>query len=208
MMLRAHGGTGRRVGLRGLVFCGLLLVALGCEDGTTEPEVATLTMEEAVALFDGMRAIQQDTTSAILHASEDSTVVACPIGGRVRVTGSASESIAGDTLRLETDFTAAPAGCQFSQGGHHFTTDGDPGVREQTVVVIVGLFEHVGVEGTVAGSLDWQLDGRSGSCGMDLELTAEPDLSGNEPGVAGTLSGTLCDHDVELEIESVSGPGG
>ena len=101
MMLRAHGGTGRRVGLRGLVFCGLLLVALGCEDGTTEPEVATLTMEEAVALFDGMRAIQQDTTSAILHASEDSTVVACPIGGRVRVTGSASESVAGDTLSVK-----------------------------------------------------------------------------------------------------------
>lgn len=62
------------------------------------------------------------------------------------------------------------------------------------------------VEGTVVGSLDWQLDGRSGCCGMDLELTAEPDLSGNEPGVSGTLSGTLCDHDGELEIESVSGP--
>lgn len=204
----ARRGTGRKAWVHGLVFGWLLLVALGCENGATEPDNDPLTMDEAAAMFEGMGAIQQDSTPRILHASDDSTVVACPIAGQVRLTGSVSETVAGDTLRLETDFTAAPAGCQFSQGGHQFTIDGDPGVREFTVVAIAGLFEHFSIEGTVVGSLDWQLDERSGSCGIDLELTGEPDLSGNEPGVAGTLSGTLCDHDVELDIQSVQGPGG
>jgi len=200
--------TAPRAGVHGLLFASLLLLAFGCGDSTTEPENEPLTMNEAVALFEGMRAIQQDSTPRILHASDDSTVVACPVAGQVRVTGSASEAVAGDTLRLSTDFTAAPAGCQFSQGGHQFTIDGDPGVRERTVVVIAGLFEHFSIEGTVTGSVDWQLDGRSGSCGIDLVLTGEPDLSGNEPSVAGMLSGTLCDHDVNLEAQSVPGPGG
>lgn len=202
----AYGSTARKGGVYALLVGGLLVAALGCGDGATEPDDEPLTMNEAVALFEGMRAIQQDSTPRILHASSDSTVVACPIAGRVRLTGSASESVAGDTLRLESDFTAAPAGCQFSHGGHQFTTDGDPGVRERTVVAIAGLFEHFSIEGTVAGSVDWQLGGRSGSCGIDLVLTGEPDLSGNEPSVAGKLSGALCDHDVELEVQSVPEP--
>lgn len=208
MTHRAHGGTGRKVWVPGLLCGGLLLVALGCEDGTTEPDNEPLTMDEAVAMFEGMGAIQQDSTARILHASDDSIVVACPIAGQVRLTGGVSETVAGDTLRLETDFTATPAGCQFSQGGHQFAVDGGPGVREHTVVAIAGLFEHFSIEGTVVGSVDWQLDERSGSCGIDLELTGEPDLSGSEPGVAGTLSGTLCDNDVELDVQSVPGPGG
>ena len=130
--------------------------------------------------------------------------MACPIGGQVRVTESAAEAVAGDTLRLSTDFTAAPAGCQFWQGGHEFTIGGDPGVREQTVVVIAGLFEHFSIKGTVTGSVDWQLAGRSDSCGIDLVLTGEPNLSGNEPAWAGTL----CDHGVNLEVQSVPGTGG
>lgn len=210
MMLMAHVETGRKAGVHGLLFGGLLLVALGCQDGTTEPDNDPLTMDEAVAMFEGMRAIQQDSTPRILHASDDSTIVivACPIAGQVRVTGSVAEAVTGDTLRLETDFTAAPAGCQFSQAGHQFTTDGDPGVRERIVVVIAGLFEHFSIEGGVTGSVDWQLDGRSGSCSLDLVLTGEPNLSGNEPGAAGMLSGTLCDHDVDLEVQGVPGPGG
>ena len=202
-MRTTHTGTGQGIGT--LLFGGLLLAALGCSDGATEPENEPLTMTEAIALFEGMRAIQQDSTLRILHASEDSTVVACPIAGRVRVTGSASESAIGDTLRLETDFTAAPADCQFSHAGHQFTINGDPSVREQTAIVIVGFFEHFSIDGTVTGGVAWQLDGRTGSCGFDLVLAEEPDLSGNEPGAM--LSGTLCDHAVELEAR-IPDPGG
>ena len=103
--------------VRGVLLGGLCILAVGCGDGTTEPDDAPLTMNEAVALFEGMRVIQQDSTPRIIHASEDSTVVACPLGGQVRVTGSVGDTSVADTLRLETDFTAAPTGCQFSQGG-------------------------------------------------------------------------------------------
>ena len=165
-------------------------------------------MEEAVALFEGMRTIQRDTTPTIIHASEDSTVVACPAGGQVRVSGSVVEGQAADTLRLETDFTAAPTGCRFSQDGLEFTVDGSPGIREHTVVVIVGFFDSFGIEGSVTGDLDWRLDGRSGSCALELTLRGEPDLSGTEPSVDGMFSGMLCGHEVALEAFNTLGPAG
>ena len=199
MMLAARGGTGRRTAVRGLLLGGLLAAASGCRDGTTEPGDDLLAADEAVALFEGMRAIEQDSMPRILHASDDSVVVACPVSGRLRVTGRSSESVSGDTLRLETEFTAAPAGCRFSQEGREFTVDGDPGIREHTVVVMVGFGEHIGIDGAVAGVVDWQLAGRSGSCNVDLVLTGEPARPGG-PSATGMLSGRLCDHDVELEI--------
>ena len=194
--------------VRGVLLGGLCILAVGCGDGTTEPDDAPLTMNEAVALFEGMRVIQQDSTPRIIHASEDSTVVACPLGGQVRVTGSVGDTSVADTLRLETDFTAAPTGCQFSQGGLQFTVDGNPDVRERIVVVIVGFFEHFSIEGSVTGRLDWQFDGRSGSCDIDLVVSGEPDLSGTEPSAAGILSGMLCGHEVELEVQGLPGPAG
>lgn len=199
MMLAARGGTGRRAAVRGLLLGGLLAVAPGCRDGTTEPGGDLLAADEAVALFEGMRAIEQDSMPRILHASGDSVVVACPVSGRLRVTGRFSESASGDTLRLETEFTFAPAGCRFSREGREFTADGDPGIRERAVVVIAGPGEHIGIDGAVTGVVDWQLAGRSGSCEVDLALTGEPARPGG-PSATGMLSGRLCGHDVQLEF--------
>lgn len=198
MMLGACAETGRKAGVRGLLLGGLLVAALGCRDGTTESGDDPLAMAEAVALFEGMRAIEQDSMPRILHASEDS-VVAWPISGRLKVMGSVAESASGDTLRLETDFTTAPAACRFSRDGHEFTVDGDPGIREHTVVVIAGFLEHISIDGAVTGIVDWQLDARSGSCYVDLVQTGELARPGG-PSVAGMLSGRLCDHAVDLEI--------
>ncbi|WP_420636565.1 hypothetical protein [Candidatus Palauibacter sp.] len=196
----------------GVLVGGLCALAVGCGDGTTEPDNAPdnapLTMTEAVALFEGMRAILQDSAPRIIHASEDSTVAACPLGGQVRLTGVSVDGSVADTLRLVSDFTAAPTGCQISSGGLQFTVDGAPGIRERTEVVIVGFLEHFSIEGSATGRLDWQLDDRSGSCDVDLVLSGEPDLSGTEPTVAGVLSGTLCGHEAEIEVEDVPGPAG
>ena len=196
----------------GVLVGGLCALAVGCGDGTTEPDNAPdnapLTMTEAEALFEGMRTIQQDSTPRIIHASEDSLVVACPLGGQVRRTGMLVDGSVADTIRFVSDFTAAPAGCQFSSGGLEFTVDGAPRVRERTVIVFVGFFEHFSIEGSVTGRLDWQLDDRSGSCDIDLVLSGEPDLSSTEPSVAGVLSGALCGHEAEIEVEGVPGPAG
>ena len=195
----------------GVLVGGLCALAVGCGDGTTEPDDAPdnapLTMTEAVALFEGMRAILQDTTPRIIHASEDSLVVACPLGGQARRTLMFVDGSVADTLRLAWDFTAAPAGCQFSSGGLQFTADGAPEVRERGAFVLAGFFEF-SIEGSVTGRLDWQLDDRSGSCDIDMVLSGEPDLSGTEPSVAAVLSGTLCGHEAEVEVEGVPGPAG
>ncbi|WP_423924685.1 hypothetical protein [Candidatus Palauibacter sp.] len=192
----------------GVLVGGLLALAVGCGDGTTEPDDTPLTMTEAEALFEGMRVIQQDTAPRIIHASEDSIVVACPLGGQLRRTVMFVDESVADTLRLAWDFTAAPAGCQFSSGGLQFTVDGAPEVRERGAFVLAGFFEHFSIEGSVTGRLDWQLDDRSGSCDIDLVLSGEPDLSSTEPSVAGVLSGALCGHEAEIEVEAVPGPAG
>ena len=58
-------------------------LAAGCSEGTTEPPTTAepLSAAESMALFEGMRAIQLDSTSTIIGGSESSIVVACPLGG-------------------------------------------------------------------------------------------------------------------------------
>lgn len=174
----------------------------------TEPDNAPLTLSEAEALFAGVRAIAQDSSLQVIQATENSAVLACPLGGQVELAGMFVDGSVADTLRIVSDFTAAHRGCQFSHGGLQFTVDGAPEVRERTVVVIVGFLEHFSLEGSVTGGLDWQLGDRSGSCDVDLVLSGEPDLSGTEPSVAGVLSGTLCGHEAEIEVEGIPGADG
>lgn len=183
--------------------------AAGCSEGTTEPTTTAepLSAAESMALFDGMRALQGDSTS-VIGGSENSIVFSCPLGGQVSVGGTSVDEAIGDTLRLVSEFTATPAGCEFSIDGLQFAVDGAPDVRERTVLVIAGFLEHFSLEGTVAGRLDWRLDDRSGSCDIDLVLRGEPDLSSMEPSVTGTLSGTLCDHEVEIDAQDIPGPSG
>lgn len=185
-------------------------LAAGCSEGTTEPPVTAepLSAAESVALFAAMRAIHNDTAAAIIGGSENSIVRACPLGGQVTLTMSVMEESVADSVRLTTDATASPSGCQLSSGGMRFTVDGRPSVRERIVTTFVGFFEAVTLAGSVAGALDWQSDGRSGSCAIDLTLSGEPDLSGTGPSVAGVLVGTLCGHETRLDVEGVSDPSG
>ena len=183
-------------------------LAAGCSEGTTEPPVTAepLSAAESVALFAAMRAIHNDTAPTIIGGSENSIVIACPMGGQVTLAMSVVEEAVADTVRLTTDSTASPSGCQFSSGGTRFTVDGRPGVRERTIVSFAGLFEAFTLEGSVAGALDWQSDGRSGSCDIDLTLSEAPDSSGTGSSVAAILAGTLCGHETRLELEGVVDP--
>ena len=188
-------------------------LAAGCSEGTTEPPTTAepLSAAEAMALFEGMSAIQLDSTSTIIGGSESSIVLACPLGGQVRVAGMPVDESVADTVRLVSDYTTTPEGCQFASGGLQFTVDGAPDVRQRTVLVMVGFLEHLSLEGTVAGRLDWQSDGRSGSCEIDLVLSGGPDLSATEPSLVAALSGTLCGHEAEIDVQdtqNIPGPSG
>ncbi len=183
-------------------------LAAGCSEGTTEPPVTAepLSAAESVALFEAMRAIQSDTAPTIIGGSENSIVIACPMGGQVAITGGVVEESVADTARLTSDFTASPSGCQLSSGEMRFTVDGRPSVRDRTVTTIVGFFEAFTLEGSVTGALDWQSDGRSGSCDIDLTLSEAPASSGTGSSVAAILDGTLCGHETRLELEGVVDP--
>lgn len=183
-------------------------LAAGCSEGTTEPPVTAepLSAAESVALFAAMRAIQGDTTATVLGGSENSVVIACPMGGQVTLTQTVVEESVADTARMTASSTASPSGCQLSSGGTRFTVDGRPSVRERVVTTFVGFFEEFTLEGSVAGALDWQSEGRSGSCDIDLTLSEAPDSSGTGSSVAAVLAGTLCGHETRLELEGVVDP--
>jgi hypothetical protein len=183
-------------------------LAAGCSEGTTEPPATAepLSAAESVALFAAMRAIQGDTAATILGGSENSIVMACPLGGQVTLTMSVVEESVADTARMTATSTASPSGCQLTSGGTHFTVDGRPSVRERIVTTFVGFFEEFTLGGSVAGALDWQSEGRSGSCNIDLTLSEAPDSPGTGSSVAGILAGTLCGHETRLELEGVVDP--
>ncbi|WP_420614643.1 hypothetical protein [Candidatus Palauibacter sp.] len=182
-------------------------LAAGCSEGTTEPPATTepLSAAESVALFEATRAIHNDTAATIIGGSENSVVIACPMGGQVTLTQTVVDESVADTARLTTTSTASPSGCQLSSGGTRFTVDGRPSVRERIVTSLTGLFEFT-LEGSVTGALDWQSDGRSGSCAIDLVLSEAPDSSGTGSPVAAVLAGTLCGHETRLELEGVVDP--
>lgn len=178
-------------------------LASGCSEGPTEPPTTgePLSAAESEALFEAMRAIHNDTAATIIGGSENSYVVACPLGGQIAITTAVEDESVADTVRLTTDFTASPSGCQVSGGGMRFTVDGSPGVRERTTMSFIGLFEAFTLEGSVAGALAWQSDGRSGSCNIDMALSGGLDASGTEPSLAAVLAGTLCGHETRLDVE-------
>lgn len=182
-------------------------LAAGCSEGTTEPPDTSerLSEAESLALFEAMRAIQSDPDATIIGGSENSMVVACPLGGQITITIDVVEESVADTARLRSDFTATPSACQVSSGGMRFTVDGRPSVRERTVATIVGFFEAFTIEGSVTGALDWQSDDRSGSCDIDMTLSGGLDSSGTEPSLAAVLAGSLCGHETRLDVEEVPG---
>ncbi|MDE2720573.1 hypothetical protein [Candidatus Palauibacter polyketidifaciens] len=183
-------------------------LASGCSEGPTEPPTTgePLSAAESVALFEAMRAIHNDTAATIIGGSENSMVLACPLGGQVTLTMSVVEESVADTATLTANSTASPSGCQLSSGGTRFTVDGRPSVRERIVTTFVGFFEAFTLEGSVTGALDWQTDRRSGSCDIDLTLSEAPDSSGTGSSVAVILAGTLCGHETRLEREGVVDP--
>ena len=178
----------------------LVLGAGACTDTGVEPE-EQLTEQEAMDLLDGYRALFLEEEPTVISETAGGALIECPLGGRAEFQGGGEEKFAGDTARLNVNININPMACRVSANGSEFTITGDPGVREEISVEIVGFFEHFDVTGTTVGTLAWESGDRSGTCGIDLVLSAEPDLSDPEnPGATGTLSGMLCGHEVEIDV--------
>ena len=187
------------------VFFAVALVA--CNDSTTEP-TAPLTLEETEALYQGLSELARDTTAEVISMTSDGVVLACPLGGQVTALVDFREEMAADTARLISHTMLDPDGCVLSSEGYEFTLDGNPNVQiDLTLAIVESTFEFL-VEGSMTGGVDWQLGDRSGSCMVDLTLAVDSDLSGAEPMVKATVSGTMCGLEVEFDQEvGVTGRG-
>ena len=193
----------QRIAVLGILLAGALVA---CEESPTETE-DQLTGSETEALLLGMRALISDTTLMVISVTPTGAVLGCPLGGQVTASGGGMDEQVGDTARLITDFTLTPDGCAFGSQGLEFAVTGNPSVHDRLVLTIIGFFEEVLVEGETTGTLDWELDGRTGTCMIDLELSVVPDFSGPEPTANGSYAGTMCGHDVDIDVGSIV-PGG
>lgn len=185
----------------------LFAATLGaCDDTTTAPG-EPLTMDETEALYLGMQELASDTARSFVSVTANGGVIACPLGGQVTAAWDIREEQAGDTARLITDVTLDPAGCVLSSEDYEFTLDGNPNVHTVIAVGIVGSTFEFQIEGSLTGGVDWQLDGRSGTCMIDLILSTEIDTTGTDPTPRATFSGTMCGLEVEFDA-AVTGVGG
>ncbi len=186
-------------------------LAMGACSDSTEPDEEQLAMEEATALFLGLRAAANpaDETIQPIFFSPDSIIVPCPLRGTAKLVGTIQEGEPIDgTATLETNFEVTPRGCGVLGGGFHFTVDGNPSVRDIVSTSInIATFEIL-IEGSTRGTLDWDLGGRTGTCEMDLTLSGEPDFSGGQPSFSASYTGTLCGYDVEIDASSLIAPVG
>lgn len=194
-------GTGRLSACAAVLSIGLV----ACSDILGYFDQA-LTTQEVEALYHGVSALSRDTTLTVISVTADGTVAECPLGGEVAVALKVSAEEAGDTLRLVTDATLVPAECGISSQGVDFVLDGNPHVLQEVAVQVVGFFEGLAIEGAVSGGVDWKVDDRSGTCKIDLTLSAEPDLSGPEPQANAKLAGTMCGETMEFDADDLVSP--
>lgn len=183
----------RRTSLIGLV---LVLATSACKESVVEPG-EPLDLDEAEALFAGFWARMVDSTN-VISSSVDGFVVECPLGGLVTGDVEVAREMEGDTLHQEMDFTLVPERCGFQSRNLDFTITGN--VSLKFAFWFVDSFP-VEVDGGVTGSVDWQLEDRSGTCGIDLALCQD---------TGGTFSGTMCGLEVDFDFESFipTGSGG
>ncbi len=188
----------------GLAACGGDTTSTG--DPLTEAEAAELAEAIAEGGFAGfggfaapaMRAPGE--TAANVTVALNDTYPCDDAGGTGTVTIAGSLTVnVNDQTGAGTfgfNYTVAPHGCQVTtSGGKVFTLDGDPNIK---VTGDFSFSETTGgssFEGTLNydGSFAWESsDGRSGTCGVNLDATYDFNFSSTGGSGSATLTGTVC----------------
>ncbi len=187
------------------LFAALLLgaVTVGCQDNPTEP-AQPLTLAETEALFLGISEVSRDTAPDFVSVTTAGGVIACPLGGQATVGVELPDETTG-ALRLVWTFD--PDGCGLSSRGYDFTLDGNPDVTTDLTITIDASTFASTVTGSITGGVDWDLDDRSGTCVIDLTLSAGLDVTTPDRVPAGTASGMMCDLEVEFDAVTIQTPG-
>lgn len=181
----------------------MLTLALGAcsKDDPVEPDEG-LTKDEAVALLMALKTTLGDTTQAPIHASQDSIVLRCHVGGQTKLVGGVEDKSSQNKLQVVMDFVVTPRACQPPESnGNQFTLTGNPSFRDVTDIGIV-LDDSMtfDISGSAKGKLGWELGSGSGDCDIDVTLKGG-DLDTISSKVKGTYKGSMCGHEVEVVVD-------
>jgi hypothetical protein len=183
----------------GITLSACALVVAACSD-STEPESDPLTLKEATALFVGLRSSPTDANFEPVLVSADSLIVQCPFGGQVKLVGSIDDRPpVNDTARVVSIYEITPTGCGFTSEEFRFAVNGDPNIRDVTILSFIGQPFHLLLEGSTSGALDWELAGRTGTCDMSLTLSGDPGVPGLPATSTARYTGTMCGHEVDFD---------
>ena len=172
----------------------------------TEAEATDLAGVVLFATFNSTGAVPQPTPSAggpqmtpFTFASEFEGEVPCAFGGVVGI--AASFEVSGDTENeaghVEYSMTQTPVACAVdSQEGRRFILWGNPNLSVAFSVDNDGA----GVSewgGSIQGTIDWQTDGREGSCTIAVEFSGRQE---GEANVTANVGGTVCNMSVQHSL--------
>lgn len=169
---------------------GALVLLAACGDDGTGPGDGgdALTQAEIGALLSAFGATTLDAgTGSIGEDGQITTTFECSLGGDIQTTGTVTEDDPGET---SFDFTMAYRGCREQSQAGTFLIDGS--LREVGRVSFDQDAQSLTFEVDLTGDFDWELDDRSGSCRIDVQLA----LTEASPTV--TYTGSLCGEPVSL----------
>ena len=194
---------------------GLILALLGCRDGVTlPPEEPFMTQEQTAAfvrgffsedvfVFNEWPLLPGDFQPGVPFAWN--RTVNCKGGGSASFAGTATIGASASARHMDLAGVLTATRCTFTADGITITLDADQSLEQEgrlsfAVVEDVedfsmsfalrsfGDFNWTVDHSWAAGEIDW-----SGSCPMDLTLTADVSLEAIQSGDSrGTVTGTVC----------------
>lgn len=187
-----------------------LLFLSGCSsDGPTDllddlsAEEAELMMEAitqagGVAVPDEVGGGEAGPVRVVISVDVDSQL-SCPEGGTIRLTGSFDGDVDEQTGEGEVSlaYTQTHQNCSVRapSTGDLWIFDGLPDIGvDFDLVVADGAFT---LDGTQSGTVGWSTNGRSGNCTIDVTYA----VSGSETSLSGTVSGTVCGHQISTSVD-------
>lgn len=185
----------------------MVMVLTMCSNPSEPEENTPLSERETEELLMAMMVVMSDTMPQItaVHGEQEFTI-ACPDGGDARMSVDATEGAPRDnaaSITFEVAFTPNECGIKGSEGTE-FTLSAEQSLDYATTLTIQGLFEDVQLEGGLDGQLDWMVENRSGMCAIDMD--AELDVGTDLTNARSLITGSACDHELNLDITSFVQP--
>jgi hypothetical protein len=126
----------------------------------------------------------------------------CALGGTMfaDVTASGSFDDATQSGSLDFKVEAKHHGCQVkTEEGRLFTIDGKPSIKAE-LHMVAKQGKALELSGSYDGDVDWQSDGKSGSCHFDLDFSGSVDM--NTDKAAATMKGKACGATISHEFSA------